>query len=302
MGQFVYDSCEILFGGGLVEDMSSWMSSLYASLLTIIDGDNGVMQVALTIFSAIACSLLIIYFFWDLANQAGKDMFSFEKLIVSFIKLFVAFTVLLCLKDLVVGALKLGETLYNGLSTDSQLLAAISGDSTDIKYFGYDSMPEWSVVKRDFENEFKGITAFIKNFQVVLVCTLVFLIGFVAKIAGYFICTSNAVMIIARVVFCPVAVVQMFEDGTRSSGMKYLKGLIADCITMAVIIIVLFAASALTNGMLSNLAGITEITVSNLRHILTIENVAIVVIPELAAVGAMASGSKIAHDILGAHP
>lgn len=69
---------------------------------------------------------------------------------------------------------------------------------------------------------------------------------------------------------------------------------------MAVIIIILFAASAITNGMVANLSGITEITCSNLSDVISFKNLAIILVPELVAIGAMASGSKIAHDIMGA--
>lgn len=83
--------------------------------------------------------------------------------------------------------------------------------------------------------------------------------------------------------------------------MRYLKGLIADCITMAVIIIILFAATAVTNGMINNLTSVgSEISFDNLTEVVSFSNLAIILVPELAAVGAMASGSKIAHDIMGA--
>ena len=82
--------------------------------------------------------------------------------------------------------------------------------------------------------------------------------------------------------------------------MRYLKGLAADCITMAAIIIILYAASALTSGMLTSIAEIEEITVKNLYKVITFKNLAVVLVPELAAVGGMASASRIAHDIMGA--
>lgn len=315
MPQFVYNAVDILFGGGLAEDMSDWMTSLFSALTSIINGS--LISTAMNIFSAIACSLLILYFFMDLVDQAKRDMFSFEKLIVGFIKFLAAFAVLLCLPDILSGLVQIGEALYNlmqetGSGTISS--AITSGSSGSIRLFtdiplsssgrsAWTQMPDWSesAVQEAFEDAFGfGPVKLIKNIQLLIICFIVWIIGMIAKIAGYFICTANALMIIVRIVFSPVAVVQLFEDGSRSSGMRYIKGLAADCITMAVIVVILIVSSALTNGLVSSFTSITEITCSDLTSVLTLKNVAIVLVPELVAVGAMASGSKVAHDVMGA--
>lgn len=313
MAKFVYDTLVILFGGGITEEMADWMEGLFSTIMSLISGD--LVSTSMNIFSAVACSMLILYFFMDLVDQAKRDMFSLEKLIVSFIKFLAAFVILLCLKDIVTYVVQIGNYLYLTLSSDGSGTlhnAIISGSSTQVKLFtdipvassgrtSFYEMPDWtSATQEAFEDNFKGVLALIKNIQIYVICAIAGVIGFIAKIAGYFICTSNAVLVIARVVFCPIAVVQLFEDGTRSAGMRYLKSLAADCITMAVIIIILFAASAITSGMVVNLSSITEITFDNLTDVITFGNLAIILVPELVAIGAMASGGKIAHDIMGA--
>lgn len=313
MAKFVFDTMDILFGGGVAQEMGDWMTSLFSTILNMINGN--LLSTAMNIFAAIACSMLILYFFMDIVDQAKRDMFSLEKLIILFIKFLAAFVVLLCLKDIVTYVVQIGNYLYLTLAeSGSGTLhdAIVNGSSNRIKLFtdiptgsssrsSFYEMPQWtSATKEAFEDEFKGFTALFKNIQIYVICAIAGFLAFIAKIAGYFICTSNAVLVVARVVFCPVAVVQLFEDGSRSSGMRYLKGLAADCITMAVIIIILFAASAITNGMVANLSGITEITCSNLSDVISFKNLAIILVPELVAIGAMASGSKIAHDIMGA--
>lgn len=302
MGKLIYEALDILFGGGLVDSMTTWMSRLYSSIINMMEGS--VLTTAMTTFSAIACTALILYFLMDLYNQVSRELFSFEKLIVSFIKLFVAFIVLLYLQDIIVQVCKMGQALYNlckSTASGSIRNAFTSGSSTGMTYFGYDEWPEWARVKTSFEREFKGIGAIIKNIQLLLIGFVASIIGFIAKMAGYFICTSNAVMTVARAVFCPFAIVQLFEDGTRSSGARYLKGLVADFITMAVIVIILLASNALTANMVSTLTTVgSEITVDNISDIITFQNLLIILVPELAAVGGMASGSKIAHEIMGA--
>ena len=313
MAKFVYDTLVILLGGGLTEEMADWMAGLFATVLRLINGR--LMSTAMNIFAAIACSMLILYFFMDLVDQAKRDMFSLEKLIVSFIKFLAAFVVLLCLKDLVTYVVQIGNFLYLTLSSEGSGTlhdAIVSGSSARIRLFdeiplgdsgrtSFYEMPDWTTATQDeFEDNFKGILALVKNIQMYVICAIAGVIGFIAKIAGYFICTSNAVLVIARVVFSPIAVVQLFEDGSRSAGMRYLKGLAADCITMAVIIIILYAASAITSGLVVDLTSISEINFSNLNNVITFGNLAIILVPELVAIGAMASGGKIAQDIMGA--
>lgn len=315
MAQFVYNAVEILFGGGLADSMSDWMTSLFSVLSSIIGGT--LITTAMNIFSAIACSMLILYFFADMLDQAKRDMFSFEKLIVSFIKFLAAFSVLLCLPDILSGLVDIGEALYNAmLQTGSGTISnsITSGSSSSISLFtdiplsssgrtAWTQMPDWSysAVQEAFDDAFGfGPIKLIKNIQLLIVCFIVWIIGMIAKIGGYFICTANALMIVTRIVFAPVAVVQLFEDGSRSAGMRYIKGLAADCITMAVIVVILLVSSALTNGLVSNFTSITKITCDNLTSVLTLSNIAIILVPELVAVGAMASGNKVAHDVLGA--
>ena len=312
MGKFVYDTLVILLGGGLTDEMADWMAGLFTTVLRLINGR--LMSTAMNIFAAVACSMLILYFFMDLVDQAKRDMFSLEKLIVSFIKFLAAFVVLLCLKDLVTYVVQIGNYLYLTLSSEGSGTlhdAIVSSSSSRIRLFddisldssdrsSYYVMPKWTTATEEAFGDEYNVLSIIKNIQIYVICAIAGVIGFIAKIAGYFICTSNAVLVIARVVFSPIAVVQLFEDGSRSAGMRYLKGLAADCITMAVIIIILYAASAITSGLIVDLTSISEINFDNLTDVITFSNLAIILVPELVAIGAMASGGKIAHDIMGA--
>lgn len=315
MEKWIFDAADILFGGGLADDMAEWMRGLLDTILDLMES-GGLIDAALNIFVAISCSLLILYYFMDLVDQAKRDMFSFEKLIVGFIKFLAAFVVLLCLPDILHSIIRIGRYMYLAMEDDGSgtLRSAImNAPNNTLELFtdlptgssgrsSLSEMPTWTeAVQQAFTDKYGfGIGKILDNFGILICSILVNLIGIIARIAGYFICASNAVMVIVRVAFSPIAVVQLFEDGTKSSGMRYLKGLVADCITMAVIIVILFAATAVTNGMVVNYADVSEITVDNLSTVMNFKNIAIMLVPELVAVGAMASGSKVAHDIMGA--
>lgn len=308
MAETIYKALSLLFDGGLADKMSEWMTTLFTAIINLLDSSGGLFSAAMTVFSAIACSLLVLYFFMDLVNQANRDMFSFEKLIVSFVKLLTGFVILLVLQDIVVGLAKIGYSLYNEMLSGSLKDSFTSGSSAGITFtFGdySDSVfPDWATVETAFTDNYKGFTKLISNIGLFIECSLLNIIGFIAKFAGYFICTSNAILILGRAVFAPIAVVQCFEDGTRSAGIRYLKSFAAECITMACILILIYAATSLTNGLLANSlteSGIgTTITFDNLGKVVSLSNAAQLLVPQLAAIGGMAGAGKLAHDILGA--
>ncbi len=308
MPENVYNALEVLLDAGLVDSITNWMTKLYSSLNSIIS--TALIGTAMSVLVTISCSLVVLYFFMNLMDQAQRDMFSFEKLIVSFIKMMTAIVVLVCLEDIIVNLLKIGQALYNELRTnDNGILQAFTSSSKSLELFSsincshrvsvYD-MPCWECAQSVFEDEFGGFFTYLTNFGLAIWSLIIWLFGFVVKIAGYFICTSNAIMILVRAAVSPLAVVQLFDEGSRSPGVRYLKSFAADCITMAFILLALHAASALTSAMVVEFVGIETLEVSNIKEFLSIGNCSVFVIPQLAAVGAMGSVSKIAHDVAGA--
>lgn len=303
MSHAIYSGLEMIFGGGLANELMAWMTTLFETLKQIFMGEDNLMGMALTLFAGIACSLLLIYFTMDIINQASRDMLSFEKLIMAMIKLFVAFMVLLFLKEIINGILSIGHSLYLFVSSDSFRGTIFNEEEKDWRFiFGDyegDSFPKWSEVKKAFEDHYEFFNA------VGLYMTLAIpqILGFVAKLAGYFITTSNAVMVIARAIFAPIAVVQLFEEGSRSAGIKYIKKFAAECITFAVIIVILYASTKVTNVLLENSEAVknvgTTITFGTVDEVVTFGNLAIILLPELVAIGAMLGAAKITNDIIG---
>lgn len=309
VSHFVYNCINALFGGGIVDSMSDWMTNLFSTLSSLMSGR--VMNVSMSCFSAIACSFLIFYFLTDMMSQASRDMLTIERFIVSLIKLLVGFAVLLYLKDIISGLFDIGEAMYNLVKGDSFKRILTGSSSSSLELFkdipasesgrsGYSVMPQWTAATEEaFQEEFGSVLKIVTKIPTLFICVVIFLISLVAKFAGYFICTYNAVMVVSKAVFSPIAVVQVFGEGMRSEGVRYLKSLAADCLTMAVIIIVLYAASGITTGMTANMLSISSVTVSTIDSLLEIKNLTVILVPEVVAVGAMAGGGKIAHEIVG---
>lgn len=302
----IYEGMSTLFNGSVTSDVSEFMAKIYGAVWNAL-ATYKVLDVAFSFLSGIAVSLLILWFFVEITGQASRDMLTLEKLIVQFIKLIIACAVLLCLQDIVTGIVSIGYRLFLMVSDDSsdgfltQVMSGYSASNSTITYFGESSWPSWDKVQSEFESQFKifkGITLYGK----LLLPTFIM---WIAKLAGLFISASNGVMIIARAIFSPIAVVQLFEDGTKSAGIRYLKKFAAECMTMACIAAILIAVQLVTQNlmqdMINSACGSTGLTVSNIDEVLTWGNLAILIAPQLVAVGGMGMGAKIANDIVGAN-
>ena len=322
MGKMILDAvCAIFGSGGSAKAyLSKWMTTVLSELLDAFNGN--LLTGAMDIFAAIACSLLIIYFFMDLSNQASRDMFSFEKLIVAFIKFFVAFAVLLCLKEIMTGILGVGYKLFQMLEIQS-----IDIGSTPLTYnfdgLGVDGVTKenlyvgsekYTLLLEKFEDKYSGIDAFFDHFGMLIPSFIMWLFSKVIQLAGYFLITSCALQIIIKGFISPIAVVQMFEDGTRSVGARHIKSFAAECITMAMMILVLTASEALSTLLYTASDGAIEETIEgvvnvsgqciihygNLDDILTGEFFIKALLPQLAAIGGMMGAGKLSKEMIGA--
>lgn len=304
----MYNLLNSIFGGGLNGSLSDWMVKLFQGIKNLVTASF--MTDIMNMFSVIACSMIIIYFYMDMTAQASRDMITLEKLTSGFIKLLIAFAVLAVLPELIVKIVSLGESFFNWMKADSTKNIFTVNSTTKVMFkFGsgsaVDHFPEWDdATKKAFEKQFNGLTKIFENLGVYTSCAIPGILNFIATVAGYFISTSIALTIIVKCILSPIAVVQCFEDGSKSSGIKFIKGLIADVITMGIMILVLYAASSLSSSMITNAYagveanGVAIITFSNLSTVLAWDKVVILIMPRLAAIGAIIGANKIAKEVL----
>ena len=95
---------------------------------------------------------------------------------------------------------------------------------------------------------------------------------------------------IARTAFSPLGVVQLFDESQRSAGIRYLKKLAVEALTFAVIVGILYAASLMQVNMMEYAMGDVidgVVSVAAIPDIFKIENLAAILIIQLAAVGGM---------------
>lgn len=307
---------KMLFGTTISDNVGNWMSTLFDGVINILDA--GVIANAMTIFSGVAMSLLTLYFFLELYNNVSREMFTIDRLIVSLTKLFVALAILICLPEFVLGIAKVGKASYDMIDKGNIFnIVSDAGDSdaSDLMQCLQNIATNKDGAMDDFtedliNNDWDGIWNFIRHIPLVLPLGIAGLIGLAAIAIGCLTCTGNAILILVYAVMSPIAVVNLFEEGSRSAGIRYLKKFAATCLTMALILVVLQALSALNGSIVAMaLQGvtdpstgtvITELTAENASTVFSFSNIAVLLVPELAAVTLMSGCGKLSAEILGA--
>lgn len=306
MDTIIFNALKYLFDSSLIGDAKDWMGIIMNGLSSVFQDQNVVTY--FSIFSAAGASLMIIFFFIDIMDSASKDMVTFERLVLSFVKLLLGFCIMFYLPELLQGLFSFINFIYQDLSE-------LAADKVDfgLTYFGQKEFPESMEALEELTGEkvtfiedgsLKDIL--LGNFGAFFTFILLFLATFASKFVVFMVTITNAISMVTRAIFAPLAVAQCFEDGQKSNAIKYLKKFAADGITFAIVVGMLYAASVLQGNIVSSvLASIgeaKEITVENAMLILgNMKVVASIIVISVSVVGATFKASSMAQDIVGAH-
>lgn len=302
MSKLVYSGLSTIFGASLTSDVTTFMQWIIDALAVFFTDSN--MSGILAIFVGIAGSLMTIYLFVDIINNVSKDMITLERLILIFIKYFIALLILMYLKEIMMTFFNLTNAIYKLVGDPNTLNGVESGNSSNITYFGHDVWPtDYEMVKDDIEAAYgKSVKAILTHFATMVVMLLLVIIGFGARCVAFLMATSNAIMLIARTLFAPMGIVQLFDEGQRSAGMRYLKNFIAEGLTFAVIVGVMFAATQLQHSIIGSVladysGGINR---DNLVDIVS-NNLVLVssIVIQVSALGGIMKSNQLAKDIVG---
>lgn len=305
MDTFVYNTLQMIFGGGMIVDINDFLGKVINATQDMFSNN---ISVLVTTFSVIAGSLMIIFLYIDLTSNATKELLTLERLILTFIKFFIAMLFLIYLPEILDALFRLAIGIYDMACEN------FTYDNLDygIRFFPDDGnnnpsvFPDFDKIKdalkdAGYSNMATAIVKHIAEFIPLLLANMVF---FVAKAAAYLITVSNAIMIIVRAVFAPIGIVQLFDEGQRSNGIRYLKKFASDALTFAAIVGILYAASLLQGQLISavvsaNLDGV--LSVDNIPDVLEFSTLIPVVIIQLSAAGAIMKAAQLSNDIVGAH-
>lgn len=304
MGEMIFNTLGMIFAGNLTSEVASFVSSIINALQALMS-DNGIATL-LGVFTGIAGALITIFLFVDLMDKASKDMITLERLVLTFVKFFLAFVIVIYLKEILVTLFKLAMGFYGMLEKSSLK----DQSSISMEYFPDDGnsdpskWPKYSDVKDAIEGTgLKKASALTKNIGLFVQLLLPMALIWVAKVAAFFITASNAVMLVVRTIFAPIGVVQCFDEGQRSSGIRYIKKFVAEATTFAVILGILYAASKIQNALLANIISEAPyngvLSVDNMYDAIKNSTVIIIIVLQLASVGGMFKAGQLANDIIG---
>lgn len=312
IAKFVYTALTMVFGGGTISDVTEGMNTVLNALSEALSQNS--VHAILNIFLGVAASLMTVFLFMDIVSNVQKDMITLERLILIFIKYFTAMVVLIYLEDIVIYLFKFGTGVYNVLSNASQSGGALNTTSTGaLKFFpserkdGLDPTiwPKYSAIKDVFTGTWKNSSkVLMQNISIFFTLIIPYLVSWTARLAIFFTIVSNAVMIIVRVIFAPIGIVQLFDEGQRSAGIRYLKKFLAEALTFAVIVGVLFASAKLQNSIVLSISGDTMrngiLSGDNLKDVVDGTKLMIwLTAINLASAGAIIRSGQLANDIIG---
>lgn len=298
MDKFIYNALSMLYGPGLIQDVNDFMSKIVNGTRDFFK-QNGAASVALEMFIAIGVTLMILFFYIDVLKKTSKEMMTLERLILAFIKLVLGAVILLYLREIVDSLMKLCLGIY-----DVAASKPLKDTGTSLTFFGSNVFPEWTykdpvtgkTIEQIFHKNYKGL----HGIDEALALLLPWLACYLARFASYFIATSTAIMLIAQLIFMPIAAAQCFDDGERNKGLKYIQKFAATALTFAVIIGFLYAASLLQGAVAGSFLDIENnaITAENLDKLFDAGFIANTVI-QLSAVGGILKAQSLANDIVG---
>ena len=307
MGSWLYNLLDMLFG------QNDMMKSTILKGLAVLKAQfatGGIVTKSMNIFAAIACSLLIMYFFINLVDQASRDMYSIEKLVIAFIKMITAFIILLYLSTIMGSLVNMGSAFYDVLNEKAPELMTATASDVGVQYqVGSDTPVEiadaekFAGIKDAFIDEYSGWKGFKEHLGLGAISLIPMLIMWLASLATLFLVMSNMIQILIRGVCAPLAVVQLFDEGMRSSGIKYLKKFGALCFTFAVFALInqatVLVGTQLASLMTGTIVNGQIITKDNIDNVLTLKSMGLFALVKVTGIGAMIGAGRISDEIWG---
>ena len=295
MSKLIFNALSAIFDGSMATKVFAFIESVMMALTAVFT--SGEVMRGFTVLQAVAGSLLIIFFFVELTDNASKDMITLERLVLAFIKLILGMCLLMFLKEIIAGLFAFVYGIYHKIANG-------------ITFWGQSTFPESFDVLSEADQNFEGLDknplkAIMGSIGLLVNSLVLWLASWIALGVSYFVAISNAISLIARATFSPIAVAQCFNDGQKSNAIRYLKKFAADGLTMAVIIGILYAASTLQGHLVSTImAGESITSIDSSTAIKVMENLKVMLsifAINFGAIGAILKAPSLAQDIVGAH-
>lgn len=310
MGGFVHSLLKYVFGDALTDTFDETMQTIF-QMLEKNFSDGGIVTQSLTLFAAISASLLILFFFMSLVDMASRDMFSLEKLIVAFVKFIAGFAIIICIAPIMNGIVQGGHGLYQMVDGNTFTVQGNDGEQGEVTYYSDKGSTEYVIANdHSFDSEealenikadFKGWGKVKDHLGLIVFGFLPMAIGWLASGVAIFLVISNALQVIVRGMVAPLAIVQLFDEGMRSSGIRFIKKFAGSCFMFSVILLINKAGTVFTQAILAaSYDGATQITESNIDYKCRLSVLLIALVVKLAVVGSMVGAGRLSDEVWGA--
>lgn len=289
----IFEALVVLFGNGLLNDIAEFLNTINTATVNALN--TGVISDVIGIFKGLAASLVILFFLIELLNEAQKDFVTFERLTVMLLRLLAVTVLIMNLEMIVNGLEELSVLIFNAVKD----LAGSSSNSFEI--FGESAATgyRYSEVEKEMKDAL-GKAGIKQALMVVLQLLIPWLISRLCYVVAYVIAVGRSIELIVRAIFSPIGVANLFEDGTRSSGFRYLKKFAACALQLGAIAVILYASNALCNSLIGSLSdGYMTITKDNLLDVLGSSALWSMSAIQLAVIGITLKAQSICNDILG---
>lgn len=289
----IFEALVVLFGNGLLNDIAEFLNTINTATVNALN--TGVISDVIGIFKGLAASLVILFFLIELLNEVQKDFVTFERLTVMLLRLLAVTVLIMNLEMIVNGLEELSVLIFNAVKD----LAGSSSNSFEI--FGESAATgyRYSEVEKEMKDAL-GKAGIKQALMVVLQLLIPWLISRLCYVVAYVIAVGRSIELIVRAIFSPIGVANLFEDGTRSSGFRYLKKFAACALQLGAIAVILYASNALCNSLIGSLSdGYMTITKDNLLDVLGSSALWSMSAIQLAVIGITLKAQSICNDILG---
>lgn len=272
---FLYVGVRNAFSMEMMDMFLELMTIILSAITTAVGIITGSEIFELIMFLAIC--ILLTHFYADLISLAKKDMLSIDRYLSSFAKLIIAVALLLFISEIVTAIANFGNSFFSavqGLMGESKL--SMTG-ATQIEVFGEDitdtgvwpepsasitasimgSLAIDSLSKILMGTIFGGVEGAVGGAVAetstvlldVIIGLLMTFLNLLCQISLFFLMISTAFNFLQQIVYTPLAAAGTFEEN-RSTAANYLKELLATSLTFAGMLLTLWIANMLMNGIL----------------------------------------------------
>lgn len=172
------------------------------------------------IVSPVGLALVTLYFLIELIDKTTKDNFSLEHFFKLMLKIVVAKLLIENGWDILNGCINIGSNLAEAI------VASPKNVSSTAKLLD------------DYAKEIQD-TNTIGNLGMIIQWFLPWVFSWISKVICIVVCWGRMIEIGVRATIAPIAMADIFSDGTHSGGFRYMRKFLAVCLQAAVIMIII---------------------------------------------------------------